>query len=189
MHKCILVDCDGVLSNFVRAFQKGANEITGLNRTEEENIDWDFLTLYPKDRHQEILEPIGKIGWCAGLEPYPGARRGVDELRKIGKVYCVTAPWHSSTWCWERTEWLISHMGFDKNDVLHIHDKWLVQGLTLIDDKPETLVKWCEATGNIGILWDQPYNRLFKTGTNIWRAASWENVIYHVKAITERRAT
>ena len=180
----ILVDSDGVLSNFVEPFLDKANKITGLSKTVDDILEWNFLPLYPKDRHEEILGCVEHPGWCRSLNPYPGAREGVDELRKLGDVYCVTAPWTSPTWHYERTQWLKEHMGFDADHVVHAFNKWIIPGLTLIDDKIETLVKWTEATGGTGILWTQPYNRTFDGfGKNIWRAKTWEDVVVYVKAL------
>jgi len=169
----ILIDADGVLCNFIDPFLQMANTVTGLDKTVHDLTTWDMLPMYPKEKHTEILNELVKPGWCLGLAPYKGARDAVDELRKIAKVYCVTAPWTSTTWCYERTQWLMEHMGFDRHEVMHVHDKWLVHGLTLIDDKAETLVRWQDATGKRGILVSQPYNRSFNEQEHgIWRAES-----------------
>ena len=182
----ILIDCDGCLSDFINPFLKAANKVTGLNKTVHDLPGWDMLPMYPKESHETILNSIVQPGWCRNLPPIPGAREAVDSLRALGKVYCVTAPWTSPTWCWERTEWLKEHMGFDKHEVIHAHDKWLIHGLTLIDDKAETLDKWCEATGGIGILVTQPYNKSFECPPNIWRARSWQDVLRYCRVLQAR---
>ena len=181
----ILIDADGVLCDFINPFLDMANKVTGLNKTVHDLAGWDMLPMYPPEKHAEILENLVKPGWCLGLKPYPGAREAVEELRTMFKVYCVTAPWTSETWCWERTKWLIDNMGFDKHEVIHAHDKWLIHGHTLIDDKAETLVKWCEATGMVGILITQPYNKGFNCDAypSIWRADNWEQVLEFVQEI------
>lgn len=180
----IFIDADGVLVDFINPFLAAANRVTGLSKTVHDLPGWDMLPMYPEDKHEEILSNIVQPGWCGSLKPLPGAREAVDELRKLGKVYCATSPWTSKTWHSERTEWLMEHMGFDRHDVIHIHDKWCLRGLTLIDDKAETLVKWHEVTGQIGILWTQPYNQRFDGfGKGIWRAGGWDEVLSYVKAL------
>ena len=180
----IWVDCDGVLADFINPFLEMANSLTGLQKTPQDIVGWDMLPLYPEDKHETILNHLVQPGWCLQLKPYPGAYEGLRELRNLGPVKCATAPWTSKTWCWEREEWLKKHMGFSRHEINHIHDKWDLRGVTLIDDKIETLVKWGEETGRTGILWTQPYNRNFDCfGYGIWRANSWDDVISYVKAI------
>lgn len=177
--RTFLVDVDGVLANFAKAFLAHANKVTGLHRTVEDVLDWEMLKLYPADSWDEISAGVAQEGFCYGLEVLPGAREGIRTLRSLGTVLAVTSPWSSRSWCWERTSWLEDNFGFSSKDVLHVSGerKALVRGDMLIDDKASTVIDWKQANPyGVGVIWDATYNRNTPS-PGVLRARSWQRVV------------
>jgi 5'(3')-deoxyribonucleotidase len=171
----ILLDVDGVLADFTGAVLRVGNKFSGMQKTHEDVTMWDIWKVFPDRCKEDILKEVSSAGFCSGLECLPHAKKMVSNLREMGDVYAVTSPWHSSpTWCWERTLWLLEHFGFEANQVVHTHEKRLVRGDVLIDDRVETIKAWDAEVGNIlGILWDAPYNRSEKVH---WRVKDWDEL-------------
>ena len=186
--KNILIDADGVLTDFLSAFLTMANEVTGLKVTPDDVRDWSILKCYPEPHHKTLLEKMGWRNFCAELPVRAGAKEAVTELRTMGDVYCVTSPYDSQTWAWERTQWLKRHLGFEAGQVLHAEAKHLVRGAVLIDDKYDTLVKWSKENP-IGqaILVDAPYNASIACQEDIHRAKTWDDVLRVTEATISYR--
>jgi len=195
MKSTILVDADGVLVNFVDSFLAVANGISGLSLTYTDVVEWDIFKPFPEKFHAEISAAIEAPGFCLGMSDLPGAVAGLDRLRTLGDVVCVTSPMATKTWVWERTEWLIRHAGFKSKEIIHASAKHHVRGAVLIDDKYETLVDWKFHNYNgDAILWHAPYNASINQDLGIWRAKSWDDVysltraaIFGQQAITGAR--
>ena len=169
----ILIDCDGVLADFVGGVVDALN--TDSSRTEAMGgpvmpyydaamvTSWEVASCLdiPKQRVYDIAS---QPGFCANLRPLPGAREGLDALRSFGDVYAVTSPiWSSPYWMHERTGWLKDKMGFGWDHIIHTSSKHILDATVLIDDKASTIRAWCEnGQGRMlrpGALWSQPWNR------------------------------
>jgi 5'(3')-deoxyribonucleotidase len=182
-----LIDADGVLVNFIDPFLSLGNMVAGTNVQREDITTWDILPHFPAVHHAEILAGMEAEGWCAGLPMLPGADAAVTRFRSQGLLYCVTSPWSSRTWCYERTSWLKHHLAFNPKDVLHVSAKQLVRGDILIDDKYETLVDWKAAfPEGTAILIEAPYNRSIPFNPNVWRARSWDEVFQLVDTVVHK---
>jgi hypothetical protein len=67
-------------------------------------------------------------------------------------------------------EWAVKYLH-------ELHAKYVFSGEMLIDDKPETVERWCrEHPNGRGVLWDQPYNRAAATRQILWSSETF----YHV---------
>lgn len=156
----ILVDCDGVLADFVGAVLDGYNHHAGTRWTDA-------------DVHRfEIAESIGvakdvlyaqvTASFCLGIHPIDGAREAVERMREVADVVCVTATWDRvPSWDDERREWLAREMGFCKDDVIFAKGarKPLVRGDLFFDDLWATVANWRAANrGGKGVLVRQPWN-------------------------------
>jgi 5'(3')-deoxyribonucleotidase len=173
----ILVDVDGVLADLVGATIAEANFLTSLDRKPSEQTSWEILNLYSKEHHDRIIsETFHKPGFCRQLPVMLGAQAFIRELRTLGSVYIVTAPWPVAHWMWERTEWLMEHFGFAPSEIMQVPTglKPLVRGDVFIDDKPETVVEWENLNRGAGILVDAPYNQ--KADVRV-RAHDWFDVL------------
>ena len=150
----ILLDADGVLFDFTTPYLAFANEVSGLNITLDTITSWEMEKLYPLEVQHRLHAKSRGVGFCEKLQPYPGAIKAVAALRKLGKVYCVTAPCLAPTWAYERTLALLEHFGFTPDEVVHTKAKHLVRGKLFVDDKTENVAAWAEANpGGIGVIW------------------------------------
>jgi len=159
----VLLDCDGILSDFVGGYLRLLEQHTGLVRTRDEVTAFDIgasLGLTP-EQSSRMKRAIGEHEHFArSLAVYPGAVAGVAELQRIADVYIVTSPWNSNpTWTHDREQWLVEHFGIPPSRVVHTSAKHLVRGDMLVDDKTSTLVEWeREHPTGIPIQWMTPHN-------------------------------
>ena len=85
----ILLDVDGVVADFEGAVRRTVAEVGYTLPTATE---WNFTSQLPAEVSDHYLAHAEQPGWCAGIDPYPGAERFVAELRTLGDVVAVTAP-------------------------------------------------------------------------------------------------
>lgn len=144
----ILVDCDEVLAQFMKPAIALAEKFAGkkypienfISSSLEENIEDEIMTLLK----QEFKQP----GYIESLMPYEEALVGIEKLKSIGDVYCITAPIdYVPTWAYERLNWLKKHFDLPKAKVGIFKSKNLVRGDVFVDDLPSNITKW--ATDNI----------------------------------------
>lgn len=160
----VLLDCDGILSDFVGGYLRLLHEHTGIIATHEQVTAFDIgasLGLTP-EQSSRMKRAVGDAhAFARTLEVYPGARQGVIELQRVADVYIVTSPWNSNpTWTHDREWWLREHFGIPHARVVHTSAKHLVRGDVLVDDKVSTVREWCEEhPAGGGIVWDTPHNR------------------------------
>lgn len=175
----VLLDCDGVLANFIERNLRELADAFGIVRDHDDVTDWRLeasLGLTEDQRHH-MKAQWSLPGFAASMEPYRGAREGVDGLRAVADVYCVTAPmWSSPTWQHERTEWLGRYFGFERDQVVSTAAKHLVNGHVLVDDRVDVLGRWLSTHGSIGwggqaVAWSHKYNESatwYGLRTNKW---------------------
>ncbi len=182
MRPRVLLDSDGVVSDWIGGVLDVVREISGRIHYHDEVTTW--LKLHQlgltATQQKELEERIAEPGFCESLEELPGAREGVRRLREHADVHFVTSPWVSCpTWTFERTAWLQRH-GYitDFKEVTHTYAKELVRGDFLVDDKPENVKKWSAANPDgQGFIWTQPWNR-YADG---YKIGSWDNLIGYVR--------
>lgn len=157
----ILVDCDGVMADFVSPVLRIVELLQGRTISFEEVTEFDIakaLKMTPA-QSSAMIEQILTEGFTDSLAAFEGAREGVDKLREIGDVFCVTSPFRSPYWMHERQLWLEREMGFKKSETVHTSAKQLVRGDYLIDDKLDTLFSWESSNpGGHGVLVRAPWN-------------------------------
>ena len=176
----VLVDMDGVLTNFEGEF---------LNRWRIRHPDAPFIeledrrTFYVSDQLGLQWRPQCRAitrerGFFAEMQPIEGAFEALEEMREAGHdIWICTAPIIDSQFCIaEKHDWLVRHLGVDiLNQVVIAHDKTLVRGDILIDDRPEV-------TGLLTPVWehmlfDAPYNREVTDKRRVdWN--SWRTVLH-----------
>lgn len=187
MKPVILFDANGFLLDFATPALRIASEIVSLEKhgavdpayfKVEDFIVWDFFEKIGKEYERACYAEYEKPGFCAAFEPYPGAVEGVREAKKMADVVVVTSPLHSPTWCHERKQSLLTHFDIPSKDVIFASRKTLVKGRMLVDDRPSHVEEWARANhdNNVGILWEQPYNRRHVIDNGAWnvmRCDSW----------------
>lgn len=182
-----LVDCDGILSDFIGGALATINELYTTSFTREQVTEFDFtkaLGMSPAAA-AACKRAIGRAdGFARHLMVYPGAADGMRRLAELGEIYIVTSPWNSNpTWCHDREAWLDEHFGIPHARVIHTSAKHLIAGDVLVDDKTSTCAAWRAAwPGGIAVQWQTPHNR-----RDPWDGAStadWDELIRIVRTVT-----
>lgn len=184
MTKTVLLDVDGVLANFIGGVLPLVHRVTGTWHSPEAVTHFDFSASLglSSDHKRRVMEYVSgdEPGFWERLEPFEGARAGVDALRAIPDVelYIVTSPWNSCrTWLHDRESWLKRHFDIPHSHVIVGSAKHMVTGDFFVDDKTETLVRWRDRNGRTGtaIQWETPHNLL--DGWNGPCARSWPHLV------------
>lgn len=173
------VDVDGVLADLLTPLFQHLNTLLGTTYAPDHMKDWDIAELVPPERRDEFWNTFGReVRVHDALQPLPGAVEGMKLLQEVADVYIVTAYLRSApTWVHDRDRWLSEHFGVGDKKIVHTHAKYVFSGEMLIDDKPETVERWCrEHPNGRGVLWDQPYNRAAATRQILWSSETF----YHV---------
>lgn len=149
----ILVDCDGVLADFVSS----AARVHGKS---PEILSWDFWLEWGLEP-EEFWAPLATRDFWLGLQPYKWANDFLASLRELGEVTICTSPMHLNTevCIGAKLDWLESYFGIRPVDVMVGRKKWLMagKGRVLIDDYEENVSKFWQAGGS-SILFPQPWN-------------------------------
>lgn len=173
----VLLDCDGVLSDFIGAVLPIVYVETG-RYYEPHHVDrFDFcaaLGLSDDEKRFVMREISSREGFCHNLDVLPGAVEGVARLGEIAEVYVVTSPWNSNrTWVHEREAWLAENFRIPHRRVIHTSAKHLVRGDVLVDDKTPTCAEWQAAhPKGIAVQWKTPHNR--KDEWSGWATDGWD---------------
>lgn len=149
----ILVDCDGVLSDFVSevlrfdGYAHARSSITDFNifRAWGQPDRWPAFNTFISQQHRVL-----------GMLTEPGSEEFVKALRQLGEVAVCTSPYKGAPfWIPERLEWLERHFGFKPDDVCVWSRKHWVQADVLIDDALHNALAY---PGRV-LLLDQPWNQ------------------------------
>ena len=183
----VLCDADGVLLDFMTPALETASAIAGRSITIDMITDWYLFDTIGREHEKACYREWDKPGFCSSLRPYDGAVDAMREMRKMVDVVVVTSPIHSSpTWCFERTEALKRYFDIPSRDVMFTSRKTIVDGLMLIDDRPQHVLDWSNAhrERGVGVVWEQPYNRKDSDQlANALRVTSWRQLLETVKAV------
>lgn len=175
----ILVDMDGVLSDFDGEFLK-----RWLDRYPdkfyvplEERTAFYVKEQYPDDLKPLVTEIVREPGFFRDMMPVVGGKEALTEMDSMGiDVFICTSPLSAYKNCvLEKFEWVEQVLGPDwVKRIILTKDKTLVKADILIDDKPEiTGVEM--SPGWEHILYDRPYNRAVNRKRLTW--SSWESVL------------
>jgi 5'(3')-deoxyribonucleotidase len=178
----LLIDCDGVLSDFITPALAVVASLGDYEVPDTELLKIEHVL--PEDVGAEYMRRVTTRGFCSSLLPYPGAQDAVRELRELAEVVIVTASFgQCPTWAWERTTWLADHFGIEPGDVVHAGRKHRVVGDVFVDDHPKHVAAWAQAhPRGTPLLWDRAYNR----DSALPRTSSWSTVLTVVRAKARR---
>jgi 5'(3')-deoxyribonucleotidase len=186
----ILVDCDGVLADFVQGMFNVIDELYGLTFTEDQLTDWNFHSLnLGKERERSVWERVGHAGFAQALHPYDGAGEALEQLRVHHDVYVVSSPFWGPTFCYDRAQWLLQRgMIPSTRKLVLAESKYVVAGDVLIDDRESNIQEWLEHNPNgYGFLWSRSYNvnaeKVITLPANRWeRTNDWARVLQFAAA-------
>lgn len=172
----VLLDCDGVLSDFIGGVLDLVHFVTDRKHTHEDVDQFDFCAALKltTDEARAVKSMIENVGFCAGLKPFPKAVSGVAALESIADVYILTSPWNSNPrWTYEREQWLKDHFGIPCSRVLHGSAKHLIRGDVFVDDRTSAVRQWKESNPDgIAVQWQTLHNRgesWNRASTNDWK--------------------
>ena len=177
--KTILLDCDGVLSDFCQACFDIIEQHTSIKHTHDQVTHWDLFTVLGQPHlKNEMKRLAGAGGWCAEFMTYPGAQEAVARLDNEHELVIVTSPMSVSSWAHERELWLKKHFNIPKGRIVQTEGKKYVWGDVFIDDADDNCISWAKRwPDSLSLLWDAPYNRSVDlTGTGVVRVHSWDEI-------------
>lgn len=158
----ILLDVDGPLTTGVVDVVCASLREQGIANARPEGVtQWDICKAFGADPLQTKVAwaVLGRRGVCSLFEPREGAKEFVLGLRDWADVRAVMAPFDSPTWASERAGWLKEHLGFGRDEIISCHDKSIIRGDALLDDKIENVLGWQVANpSGMSLLWAAPYN-------------------------------
>ena len=182
MTKHILLDCDGVLCDFVQSTIDFYKEHSGVTKTEHDITEFDiFKSFGDKTLWKEYREWANKESFCRNLPAYSNTKKIIDGLHELGEVHIVTSPFDTDFWHKERIEWL-EQFGIHKNRIVFMKDKEFHDGDILIDDYHHNTNVWSEKWGRNAVLINRPWNKQFESGPKVVRT-DIDNVLETVKYI------
>lgn len=184
----VLLDVDGVLADFVSAFLAAVEDATGTAYLPSDVTQWDIgkaIGLSPSAEACVYDRYVRARGFCAGIKPYPGAKDAVTALAEVAEIYACTSPMKRAPfWKDERETWLAEHFGIDAHNVIFVHEKKMVRGAMIVDDKLAHVESWALHNPlGTGVLWKMPFNQTERAAagerikaTTFW-VDSWRAVI------------
>lgn len=181
--KTVLLDCDGVIADFVTSYLALLNRFGGTNYTNDDVSDWDIVECLRTPKHvEDAANSLISYDFCRGLSALSGAADGVKELMKVSDLYIITSPWGGCKgWTNAREEWLYQYCGIKSGRILHGSAKHLLDGDIFVDDKASTVHKWAAThPGRTAVIWDQPWNRNAEVPDAV-RTRSWELLLEMAK--------
>lgn len=180
--KIILLDCDGVVVNFIQGVFDELTKLGGPQMSPEEIIKFNFFDLIPEVFRAQVLAAVGSKDFCLNLQPYPGVAEFVEELKQLGQIYITTSPYPSDNWHAERVKWIERELLISKKNVIFTDNKSLVRGDFMIDDRYEYVMDWSiKNPSGRGILLDQPWNQNERGPGNMYRVSSYEEILRTIK--------
>lgn len=161
----VLVDCDGVLADFMSSALEIINATLGTAHELSAITQCSFADALDLRASEAaaVKRAIGASPRLADRLPvYSGAIEGMRKLREVAEVYIVTSSWDSNeTWEYDRKAWLKRHFDIHHHEIVFTAAKHLVYGDMLVDDKTSTVAAWRQAfPWGLAVQWVTPHNRL-----------------------------
>jgi 5'(3')-deoxyribonucleotidase len=192
----ILLDVDGVLADTCTAMMRWAHALGADPAITADNLGtYEVESLLADDNARaRFWQRVTARGFCAALQPYPGALDLVQELRQAGDVVAVTAPMRAPHWAHERAVWLHDHFGFERDHVVSTAGKHWVAGDFFCDDSAVHLATWSQRWGSVfpalnmrnrAFLIDRPYNT---AGPCVFPRGSLADFVTYVRGFLEASA-
>ncbi len=182
-----LCDCDDVVVNYIQGFVS-AVIATGVRDIKHDHKfdDWDLSKSLKLTKAEDdaVYSLINMPGFAQRLNPCEGAIHGMKEVMKLCDVVWVTSPLRTSpTWAFDRQQWLDKYFGAEQK-VISTHEKYAVDGLYFLDDKPKHTELWLrEHPMKLSMLWSTGRNTARGVGTppGVTLVGNWETVLDLVK--------
>ena len=176
----ILVDMDGVIANLEARFFERYKVLfpEQAHEVPRRPSNWNLVSDLPKEHAGSLDTILGEPGFFSGLDPLPGAIKAIHAMTAEGHdVVLCTSPFLISKWCEsEKRHWVEEHLGESyANALVLTHDKTIVRGDVLIDDKPEIKGRLSPAWQQV--LLERSYNAHYKLPMIKYDWSDWRTVL------------
>lgn len=174
----ILVDMDNTIANWDATLKSymDSNKLPWIdpNAWDVTKRGYDHITF------SQIKQVINGPEFYASLQVSDGAVETLNNLHRIGfdVKLCTSPPEENPHAIYEKRDWVHTYLGKGWVDsIIFAHDKTIVNGKVLIDDKPCVYgIKFDPEWKHV--LFDQPYNRgLIKPRILRWEITHVLNII------------
>lgn len=174
----ILLDCDGILSDFHAMYLPVVEKFTGISLTQNDCHTFDVLKqIGREDKNQQINEYIEWNELCLKIPVLPGVKEALAKLQRLHEVVIVTAPMSTKTWCDERRRWLKEHFDIPKSKIVFTSGKHYVSGNVFVDDSLDNCIKWANHQIGKVYLWNRPWNQKGKQMGRVKVVDCWEELL------------
>jgi 5'-nucleotidase len=157
----VLLDLDDTMTDWTGRLDKGLDVTPSLAHVPRgaDRTAFDLMHGLDKDQQKTMRGLLDEAEFYRHLEPLPGAVESFRHLIEAGHdVFIVSTPWrgnHASPA--EKTMWVDEHMGDEGvKRLILTHDKTLVHGDVLVDDKP--VITGVMRPHWTRIMFNQPHN-------------------------------
>lgn len=186
-NRILLLDMDGVLFDWASGFYRILNELSQSAGTPHnlppanELTSFYFDQMVPEgDDHtlDLVWEAMRHPDLYTSLEPMPGAVEAANELAERYPVFICSTPEKNNPECaTAKYESMVEHFGREwRKRIILTHDKTVVHGTVLVDDKPEIDGALTGRTSWQQVVFTQPYN-VAVPGPRLDGWADWREVI------------
>ena len=152
----IAFDCDDVLIDLLEYWVYWLNQAYHLNVKREDITDWDISLFFPSLTEEEIFEPLYSPNFWYGVKGKPNVKETIEYQKYRGHQVVVATASDISTISYKINNCLFRlYDCFDKDDIIVIKDKSLLNADVLIDDNPDNF----NGFKGIRILMDSPHNQ------------------------------
>ena len=152
----IFIDMDDICVELLDEWLFQLNQNTKYKKQPEDIIDWDMTKAYPDLTKNQIFGMLYTQSLWSNIKPVKNAYKYMKKLIEDGhEVYVATSSYPQSFFL--KTEYCLFKL-FDfltPNQIICIHDKYLLEGDILFDDYHENLRKF----KGIKVMRDKAYNR------------------------------
>lgn len=168
MAKVMLLDCDGVVADFMQH----TIDVLRIPMSREDCKDFYIESNPGFEEYGEQMHALWATPeFWQTLPVIDGAVQGVNKMRQKFDIVWCTSPYEDCPmWYWSRLQWLKKYFPFTtRKNLIATHRKELVSGTHLVDDKPKNVERWQKTNPHgIAYLMDQPWNRDFE-----WKRVDW----------------
>ena len=169
----ILIDCDGVLADFVgHLFRR-----IGSKKSVADVTEWNFFETLEPELHEDARDEMNDPKFWESQPVLPGAIEGCQMIKAKGhEIVCVTSPSNMFGWSNVRETWVRNHFKNLITATICTEHKYMVRGMCLLDDKIQNIRKWEEHNQPFGraVLFEQPWNSLDEHDC---RASGWAEIL------------
>lgn len=160
----ILIDLDGIVCDSLPRWLQHIADKTGVVAQMFDITDWELTKCPPLDKvdPKAIFKILETPGFTAGIQPFWGAVQAVEQLVEDGHEVMLVTARHGPVSMPETLEWVQRYLPFldVRTTVVFCHNKELIPADVIIDDRPETLVRYREAHPRALVLGiEYPYNK------------------------------